>query len=63
MKQSERKTAEQYLIYLTNGKDKTKDRLLFLYRIFSVVKFFVNLFTLIDKYWLKIIGFFDDYID
>lgn len=47
------KAAELYL-----AKRKTKKRLILLKTCFSVIKVLVQIFTLIDKYWLKITAFF-----
>ena len=47
------KTAELYLV-----KRKTKKRLMLLKTCFIVIRVLVQLFTLIDKYWSKIVAFF-----
>lgn len=55
-KQSKSKTAEQYLICSASRKNKPKQGFMFW---FSVVKFLVNIFAIIDKYWPKLLNFFN----
>jgi hypothetical protein len=57
MKQNIETTAEQCSIH--HGKIKKKPKHVFLFW-FGVVKFLVNLFSLIDKYGPKIFSYFDN---
>ncbi|MBF6648033.1 hypothetical protein [Methylobacter sp. BlB1] len=56
MRQNRVKAAEQCSI--CDGKFKKKPKFDFWF-LFGVVRFFVNLFSLIDKYWPKIEDFFN----
>ena len=53
MQPRDEKAAELYL-----AKRKMKKRLILLKACFGVIKVLVQLFTLVDKYWSKIVAFF-----
>lgn len=56
MKHSEEKAVEQYPICSVKLKKEPKFGFIFW---FNVVRFFVNLCALIDKYWPKILNLFE----
>ncbi|WP_377656163.1 hypothetical protein [Pseudomonas oryzagri] len=56
MQKSEEKTAEQCLV--CEGKKKKWSVAKVFSACFQAVRFFVNLFSLIDKYWPQIMSLF-----